>query len=315
MKSATRASRSLRTRRKWSERYKFGNPASGGGTLPPSWSVDDPSSIASRTTTLRFATPPLEVTRRDAVHTPVLAKHDPQYPVSRMISTGDLRVVLHVLDEKRRAVEVEGVMAVSVIGAPREEFVRLVDAYRRLTTRRSAMQSPSLLQSIGMKFAATAAATALLSTAFVAGAMAAETYYNVNCGETLNGPPVQTYQFFFELDNPTIAYSPGNLNSPKEVALVANGPNYWEGTCTTVTYPSGKKTVECINAAPGTDTNSVIGSLAYTTDGPQGTTLQCRKGEVQYITYQGRPCRAYYPCSSDFGPDCKPGDNNYPYCA
>ncbi|KAI9327142.1 hypothetical protein DFJ73DRAFT_766477 [Zopfochytrium polystomum] len=129
------------------ERYKFAPPtsnpsASSNTLLPLSWTRDDspqlPDTTASQTALLRFATPPLVVDRRDAVPSPLSAKQDPQYPASCMNPDGrwhdaviahDLRVVLHVLDEKRRAVEVEGVMAVSVIGVRREEVVRLVDAY------------------------------------------------------------------------------------------------------------------------------------------------------------------------------------------
>ncbi|KAI9327137.1 hypothetical protein DFJ73DRAFT_964873 [Zopfochytrium polystomum] len=91
-----------------------------------------------KTALLRFTTPPLVADRREAVRIPLSAKQDPQYPASCMNPDGrwhdvviahDLRVVLHVLDEKRRVVEIEGVMAVSVIGVRREELVRLVDAY------------------------------------------------------------------------------------------------------------------------------------------------------------------------------------------
>ncbi|KAI9326270.1 hypothetical protein DFJ73DRAFT_965271 [Zopfochytrium polystomum] len=104
------------------ERYKFAvaSQESANAPLPLSWTRDDapqlPDTSTSQTATLRFATPPLAAARRDAVRASPAAKQDPQYP----------RVVL---DEKRRTVEVEGIMAVSVIGVPREELVRLVDAY------------------------------------------------------------------------------------------------------------------------------------------------------------------------------------------
>ncbi|KAI9320313.1 hypothetical protein DFJ73DRAFT_803346 [Zopfochytrium polystomum] len=126
------------------ERYKFAvaSQESANAPLPLSWTRDDapqlPDTSTSQTATLRFATPPLAAARRDAVRASPAAKQDPQYPASCMNPDGrwhdaviahDLRIVLHVVDEKRRTVEVEGIMAVSVIGVPREELVRLVDAY------------------------------------------------------------------------------------------------------------------------------------------------------------------------------------------
>ncbi|KAI9326780.1 hypothetical protein DFJ73DRAFT_865270 [Zopfochytrium polystomum] len=130
------------------ERYKFAPTyatVSPNNPLPLSWTRDDapllPDTAASQTAMLRFPTPPLAAARRDMIRLPLMAKTDPQYPASCMNPDGrwhdaviahDLRVVLHVLDEKQRVVEVESVMAVSVIGVPREELVRLVDAYSGL---------------------------------------------------------------------------------------------------------------------------------------------------------------------------------------
>ncbi|KAI9326775.1 hypothetical protein DFJ73DRAFT_766648 [Zopfochytrium polystomum] len=145
------ASKQVRTHatQKVCERYKFAVSTSPASSAAPasaplllSWTRDDtpqlPDTLASQSATLRFFTPPLATTLRDAVRASPAAKQDPQYPASCMNPDGrwhdaviahDLRVVLHVLDEKRRVVEVESVVAVSVIGVPREELVRLVDAY------------------------------------------------------------------------------------------------------------------------------------------------------------------------------------------
>ncbi|KAI9320315.1 hypothetical protein DFJ73DRAFT_786124 [Zopfochytrium polystomum] len=145
------ASKQVRTHatQKVCERYKFAVSTSPASSAAPasaplllSWTRDDtpqlPDTLASQSATLRFFTPPLATTLRDAVRASPAAKQDPQYPASCMNPDGrwhdaviahDLRVVLHVLNEKRRVVEVESVVAVSVIGVPREELVRLVDAY------------------------------------------------------------------------------------------------------------------------------------------------------------------------------------------